>query len=1082
MDQVVQLVVKPLRSNLVNLPIDVADVLLSGGITIQDVVVELQEAKAPSFYVGWTGGGCKNGTIEMDRDYAESLGLKPHTVLLLKCPVTLEFATTVELEPASADDWEWTETYAQNIENTFLNTTRCVTDGLNIIAFPNPLATAKLKVISITSKGGKVRAAKLVQDTELHIAPRARRRQSANSSNGSGSQPKTRQRSISSSARRSLPQSGASYGLARSIPLPHPKYKALSSGTLYEIYVNRLSFPNLGTPAYVQVSVVAGPGMSPQTGLLNKELKELIAGSGSKNLKQNGTDASETAKSTGTTLETGKIIAQLTPSDLISKNDVAVSRMMAIALGIDNTIGDLLLLEPSRILSGKTPSTLVIHKYITSTPENGAISLKANHSALRVKLSELLDSMGLFSRAVLTNGMKLPSLDEHILPHGGILEFKNSKAAWLAPMAPEISRTFKIEIGEDLLRPESFIPGKPDKKLENDEVVAVGQSELISKVIRTLKRSSSGVLLHGASGSGKTLLSHEIAKQLYATGYYISFISCESLPADFAAIKTMLEKTVNEATWRSPTLLVLENLDSMFPAQTEHSDTGVSTVISGRLASMVSSAVSSKKLSILATSRSKQSVNDMLFSTRILEEDFILKAPEKNSRRQLLESYLMSLDVSISSKSDLLKDIAIETEGYLAADLRILAERAHHNLLNDIYEQDSDVYDLEITNAHFQKALQGYVPSSLRGAKLQKPEVDWLDVGGLREAKSILLETLEWPTRYAPIFANCPLRLRSGILLYGYPGCGKTLLASAIASQCGLNFISIKGPEILNKYIGASEQSVRELFERAQAAKPCILFFDEFDSIAPKRGHDSTGVTDRVVNQMLTQIDGAEGLDGVYVLAATSRPDLIDSALLRPGRLDKSVICDMPDAADRLDILKSVTRNMTLSADVNLADVSKRCPGFSGADLQALSYNAYLRAVHTRLARSEFVGDTSNEANGSKKDIEFFSFREDAKSNSISLKPKERAEIYKRLQSLTENSVGEEKKEDSNGDLPSKAMNTIHVTNADFEFSLKETKPSISVSEQRKLQAIYSQFINGRDGNMKDGSASNKVGARSTLM
>lgn len=197
---------------------------------------------------------------------------------------------------------------------------------------------------------------------------------------------------------------------------------------------------------------------------------------------------------------------------------------------------------------------------------------------------------------------------------------------------------------------------------------------------------------------------------------------------------------------------------------------------------------------------------------------------------------------------------------------------------------------------------------------------------GLHEARRILRETLEWPTKYAQIFANCPLRLRSGILLYGYPGCGKTLLASAVAKECGLNFISVKGPEILNKYIGASEKSVRDLFERASAAKPCVLFFDEFDSIAPKRyvvlyldiilfsrvssrdqadrcrGHDSTGVTDRVVNQMLTEMDGAQGLDGVYVLAATSRPDLIDPALLRPGRLDKAVFCDMPDLTDRLEV------------------------------------------------------------------------------------------------------------------------------------------------------------------------------------
>lgn len=242
------------------------------------------------------------------------------------------------------------------------------------------------------------------------------------------------------------------------------------------------------------------------------------------------------------------------------------------------------------------------------------------------------------------------------------------------------------------------------------------------------------------------------------------------------------------------------------------------------------------------------------------------------------------------------------------------------------------------------------------------------------------------------------MRLRSGILLYGYPGCGKTLLASAIAGQCGLNFISIKGPEILNKYIGASEQSVRELFERAQAAKPCILFFDEFDSIAPKRGHDSTGVTDRVVNQMLTQMDGAEGLDGVYVLAATSRPDLIDSALLRPGRLDKSVICDMPNYEDRLDILRSITTKMDLADDVKLEEIAEKTNGFSGADMQGLGYNAYLKAVHVRLEELEAKDNAEQDKDVDETAVEFFKVGDQPK-----LKNTERVKLLHQIQQFVAN-------------------------------------------------------------------------------
>lgn len=253
--------------------------------------------------------------------------------------------------------------------------------------------------------------------------------------------------------------------------------------------------------------------------------------------------------------------------------------------------------------------------------------------------------------------------------------------------------------------------------------------------------------------------------------------------------------------------------------------------------------------------------------------------------------------------------VSTQTEGYLPVDLKDLVDRSIHqsairasksSLAPSSTETESGI--LTLTMADITSAQAGFTPLSLREVKLQKSSVSWADIGGLSETRRVLRETLEWPTKYAAIFASSPLRLRSGLLLYGFPGCGKTLLASAVAKECGLNFISVKGPEILNKYIGASEKSIRDLFERAQSARPCILFFDEFDSIAPKRGHDSTGVTDRVVNQLLTQMDGAEGLEGVYVLAATSRPDLIDPALLRPGRLDKSLLCDMPSETDRLEV------------------------------------------------------------------------------------------------------------------------------------------------------------------------------------
>lgn len=390
---------------------------------------------------------------------------------------------------------------------------------------------------------------------------------------------------------------------------------------------------------------------------------------------------------------------------------------------------------------------------------------------------------------------------------------------------------------------------------------------------------------------------------------------------------------------------------------------------------------------------------------------------------------------------------------------------------------------------------------------------------GLTETRKILLETLEWPTRYAPIFANCPLRLRSGLLLYGYPGCGKTLLASAVAGECGLNFISVKGPEILNKYIGASEKSVRDLFERASAAKPCVLFFDEFDSIAPKRGHDSTGVTDRVVNQMLTQMDGAEGLDGVYVLAATSRPDLIDPALLRPGRLDKSLLCDLPNLEDRLDILRALSLKLKVDESIELTDLADRTEGYSGADLQAVLYNAHLEAIHDVIASQEEEVDkfgkggkgkdkAENGGGGGSDAIDYITFSMGGDkaapaggvpsgamvngTQASRARYAERAAVMAKLDKLKKivaqanesNAITQQAQtqQQQRQKVEEKTDEEPIITWRHLESSLRSTRPSIAPDERKRLHRIYNEFIVGRSGEMPNGQSSTEIGGRSSLM
>ncbi|KAG8905544.1 Peroxisome biosynthesis protein pex1 [Tulasnella sp. 403] len=413
-----------------------------------------------------------------------------------------------------------------------------------------------------------------------------------------------------------------------------------------------------------------------------------------------------------------------------------------------------------------------------------------------------------------------------------------------------------------------------------------------------------------------------------------------------------------------------------------------------------------------------------------------------------------------------------QTDGYSATDLRDLVGRATHQAAIRSSKEGGQIV---LLSEDFAAAQIDFTPLSLRDVKLQKSEVQWSDIGGLHETRRTLRETLEWPTKYSAIFAKCPLRLRSGLLLYGYPGCGKTLLASAVARECGLNFISVKGPELLNKYIGASEKSVRDIFDRATAAKPCVLFFDEFDSIAPKRGHDSTGVTDRVVNQMLTQMDGAEGLDGVYVLAATSRPDLIDPALLRPGRLDKSLLCNMPDMDERFEILKALSRKVPTAESVDLRSLARDTEGYSGADLQAIIYNAHLEVVHETITLEE----EQSLGNKARRELQgegttFTSFG-GSPNQSVASRADESA-VKRRLQTMLTS-----RKQNAGKVLSRTPSEKKFVQEGHLRRAMEATRPSVPADERERLERIYSEFVSDRNGQLPVPPEGMAIGTRESL-
>uniref|UniRef100_A0A8C8CE44 Peroxisomal ATPase PEX1 n=1 Tax=Oncorhynchus tshawytscha TaxID=74940 RepID=A0A8C8CE44_ONCTS len=471
------------------------------------------------------------------------------------------------------------------------------------------------------------------------------------------------------------------------------------------------------------------------------------------------------------------------------------------------------------------------------------------------------------------------------------------------------------------------------------------------------------LLITGAKGSGKTALSRALCrKTMEDLDAHVEVVDCKKLKGKRAeTVRQILEEVFEQAVWRQPSVVLLDDLDHVTGAPTspehEHGPEALLRLhIAQSLRDMVHDVVvRSSLVSLVVSSHSEHSLHPSLREVQgshFLQGFIHIQPPDQAQRGEILRCLILS-KTAVSKETLHTLDLGIiakETEGYLPRDLALLLERAIH--ANALHRARS-TQGVCLSWRDFVQALKGFTPPTLWGAQLQSPSGAGLErVGGLHQVRQLLMDTILLPAKYPVLFSSLPIRQRSGLLLYGAPGTGKTLLAGAVAKESGMNFISIKGPELLSKYIGASEQAIRDVFQRAQAATPCILFFDEFDSLAPRRGHDNTGVTDRVVNQLLTQLDGVEGLQGVYVLAATSRPDLIDPALLRPGRLDKSLYCPPPDQEARVEILRALSHSVPLADDVDLEQMAGATDTFTGADLKALLYNAQLEAIHSSLGPS----------------------------------------------------------------------------------------------------------------------------------
>ncbi|KAF5736234.1 putative peroxisome biogenesis factor [Tripterygium wilfordii] len=472
------------------------------------------------------------------------------------------------------------------------------------------------------------------------------------------------------------------------------------------------------------------------------------------------------------------------------------------------------------------------------------------------------------------------------------------------------------------------------------------------------------VLIYGPPGSGKTVLARAVAKSLEEHDDVLAhtvFVGCSQLASEKAStVRQTLSSHISEALDHAPALVIFDNLDSILSSSSDAEGSQPSTsvtVLTEFLTDIMDEYAEKRKslcgigpIAFIASVQSLEKIPQSLCSSGRFDFHVQLPAPAASERAAILKHEVQRR--SLQCSDGILRDVASECDGYDAYDLEILVDRAVHSAVGRFLPFRHGFEKQErptLVRDDFTRAMHEFLPVAMRDITKTASEggrSGWDDVGGLNDIRNTIKEMIELPSKFPNIFAQAPLRLRSNVLLYGPPGCGKTHIVGAAAAACSLRFISVKGPELLNKYIGASEQAVRDIFSKAANAAPCLLFFDEFDSIAPKRGHDNTGVTDRVVNQFLTELDGVEVLTGVFVFAATSRPDLLDAALLRPGRLDRLLFCDFPSPRERFDILTVLSRKIQLAGDVDLDAIASMTEGFSGADLQALLSDGQLAAVH----------------------------------------------------------------------------------------------------------------------------------------
>jgi transitional endoplasmic reticulum ATPase len=476
-----------------------------------------------------------------------------------------------------------------------------------------------------------------------------------------------------------------------------------------------------------------------------------------------------------------------------------------------------------------------------------------------------------------------------------------------------------------------------------------------------------GVLLHGPPGCGKTLLARAVANESEAN--FFSINGPEIMSKFYGESEARLREIFQQAQQNAPSIIFIDELDAIAPKREEVTGEVERRVVAQLLALMDGLSGRGNVIVIGATNR-PGALDPALRRPGRFDREIEIGVPDKQGRHEILQIHTRGMPLAEDVD---LKKLAEITHGYTGADLAALcretAMKALRRYLPQINLEEerippSVLEKMEVKMEDFMNAYKEVTPTAMREVYIEVPTVHWEDIGGLEEVKQELKEAVEWPLKNPEIFRRIGIKPPKGILLYGPPGCGKTLLARAVATESEANFITIKGPEVFSKWVGESEKAIREVFRKARMAAPAVIFFDEIDSLAPRRGlgFADSGVTERVISQLLTEMDGIVTLEDIVVIAATNRPDIVDPAVLRPGRFDRLIYVPEPDEKTRLQIFNIYTKNMPLAKDVDLSNLAALTKYYSGADIEALCREAAMHALRRDVNAKEVTLQDFQEA------------------------------------------------------------------------------------------------------------------------